>query len=109
MVKAVLEKAGFTEGVTFKQTRFMKVPKETFAVYLDSYEARGSDDLNMIKDHSATIEMYAYKPDPAKEKAIETALDAYAINYNKQDRQWLDSEQMYLTVYDFDYITKGVD
>lgn len=106
MVKEILTRAGFVEGKTFKETRFLKPPVGTYAIYLDSYNRRGSDDLNFIKEHSYTIELYSSTPDKSKELAIEEALDAYGIDYSKQDRYWIQEEQLYQVVYDFDYIEK---
>ena len=106
MVKHVLTNAGFVENVTFKETRFLKAPKSTYAIFLDSYESRGSDDLNLIKDHSYTIELYSYAPDPEAEARIEAALDALGIEYEKESRYWIDAEQIYQVVYNFDFIEK---
>ena len=47
MVKQVLTAAGFVEGRTFKETRFLKPPKTTYAVIRGSYEGRGTDSLNL--------------------------------------------------------------
>ncbi len=106
MVKNVLRTAGFVGGKTFKETRFLKPPKETYAVYLDSYLRRGSDDLNLIKEHNYTIELYSYAPDPEAEKRIEEALDSFGLEYEKNDRYWINEEQLYQVVYDFDFIEK---
>lgn len=106
MVKQVLKSAGFTEGKTFKETRFLKPPKTTYAVYMDSFERRGADGLNLIKDHSYTIELYSYTPDPEAEERIETTLDALGLEYNKDDRYWIQEEQLYQVIYTFDFIEK---
>ena len=106
MVKTILTGAGFVENKTFKETRFLKPPKETYAIYLDSLHRRGSDDLNLIRDHDYTIELYSYKADPDAEARIEAILDEYGINYDKDPRIWLNSEQLYEVVYTFRYIEK---
>lgn len=106
MVKQILTEAGFVENKTFKETRFLSPPKTTYAVYLDSFTRRGADDLNLIREHSYTIELYAYKSDPVAETNIEKTLDTLGIEYEKQSRYWLDSEQLYQTIYNFDYIEK---
>ena len=36
MVKEILTAAGFVENKTFKETRFLRPPKETYAVFLRS-------------------------------------------------------------------------
>lgn len=106
MVKRILNAAGFVEGRTFKQTRFLKPPDDPYAVYMDSYERWGSDDKNFLTEHSYTIELYCRTPSPEKEDAIETALDNAGINYEKQERYWIQDEQLYQTIYSFDYIEK---
>ena len=106
MVKQILTDAGFVENETFKETRFLKAPKSTYAVYMDSYERRGADSLNLIKDHDYTIELYSYKADPEAEARIESVLDALGIEYEKQSRYWIHEEQLYQVVYSFNYIEK---
>ena len=106
MVKEILTLAGFVEGKTFKETRFLKPPKTTYAVYMDSYERRGADNLNLIKEHDYTIELYAYKADHESEVSIESVLDTLGIAYEKEPRYWIQEEQLYQVVYSFTYIEK---
>lgn len=106
MVKRVLTGAGFVEGKTFKETRFLKPPKTTYAVYMDSFTRRGADGLNLIKDHDYTIELYSYTPDPEAEAKIEEALDSLGLEYDKDDRYWIQEEQLYQVVYTFRFIEK---
>ena len=106
MVKKVLTDAGFIENKTFKECRFLKPPTTTYAIYLDSYEARGADNLNMIKDHEYIIELYSSTPDPGAEHRIEASLDKFALAYEKEDRYWLESEGLYQVVYSFEYLEK---
>lgn len=106
MVKRILTGAGFVEGKTFKETRFLTPPKSTYAVYLDSYTRRGADGVNLIKEHIYTIELYSYKADPTAETKIEKMLDTSGIEYEKSERYWLDTEQLYQVVYTFDFIEK---
>ena len=106
MVRQILSASGFIEGRTFRETRFIKPPNETYAVFLDSYTRRGSDDLNLITEHLYTIELYSYSPDPNAEERIENTFDSLGIAYDKQDRYWLHDEQLYQVVYSFDYYEK---
>lgn len=106
MVKRVLTGAGFEEGKTFKETRFLKPPKTTYAVYMDSFTRRGADGLNLIKDHNYTIELYSYTPDPEAEARIEAILDELGLEYDKDDRYWIQEEQLYQVVYTFRFIEK---
>ena len=107
MVKQVLTRAGFIEDETFRETKFVSPPKEiTYAIYFDSFTRRGADGLNLIKEHSCTIELYAYYPDPEAEARLEASLDKAGVEYEKSDTTWIDTEHLYLTVYNFDYIEK---
>lgn len=106
MVKKILTLAGFVEGKTFKETRFLKAPQTTYAIYIDSYTRRGADALNLIKDHDYTIELYSYKADPKAEEKIEAVLDSLSIEYDKSERYWIESEQLYQVIYKFNFIEK---
>lgn len=106
MVNKILTSAGFEENKTFRETRFLKPPKTSYAVYMDSFTRRGADGLNLIKDHDYTIELYSYTPDPDAEYRIEAALDEFGLEYDKADRYWLQSEQLYQVVYTFNYVEK---
>ena len=106
MVKRILTGAGFVEGKTFKETRFLNPPKTTYAVFMDSFTRRGADSLNLIKEHFYTIELYSYKADPTAEAEIEKMFDMLGIEYEKSERYWLDTEQLYQVVYTFNFIEK---
>lgn len=106
MVKRVLTSAGFVENETFKETRFLKPPKTTYAVYMDSFTRRGADGLNLIKDHDYTIELYSNTPDPEAETRIEESLDNLGLEYEKDDRYWIHEEQLHQVVYRFNFIEK---
>lgn len=93
-------------GPPHKETCFLKPPKETYLVWFDDVTRRGADDRNMVADHAVTFELYAYKPDPGAEKGVEKALDAACVEWQKTARQWVQSEQLYMTIYYFDYIEK---
>lgn len=109
MVKEILTAAGFKEGETFKETRFLKPPKKTYAVYNDTFSRRGADNLNMITDHTITIEVYAYAPDPESEANVEYQLDSRGLRFDKVERYWIEQEQLYQTIYTFQYLTKEVN
>ena len=107
MVKRVLTGAGVKEGKTFKETRFITPPKSTYAVYMDSFTGRGADNRNLIKDHNYTIELYSYdKADPKSEAKIEAMFNDLGLEYDKSERYWLESEQLYQVVYTFNFIEK---
>lgn len=106
MVKKILTEAGFVEGETFEETQFINPPNTTYAVFMDSFTRRGADRLNLLKEHSITIEIYSEFKDPEAEARLEAVLDRYGIEYDKDGPIWIQSEQLYETVYTFDFITK---
>lgn len=106
MVKKILTGAGFVEGETFTETQFLSPPDTTYAVFLDSFTRRGADGLNLIKEHTYTIELYSEFGDPEAEARIEAMLDSFGIEYDKDERIWIQSEQLYETVYQFTIIEK---
>lgn len=107
MVKTILTGAGLVEGETFNESRFISPPKTDYAVYLDSITRRGGDGINLITEHSVSIELYEYSKNPELEKQIEALFDTLGIEYEKAPRYWLEEEQLYQVIYDFDYISKG--
>lgn len=93
-------------GIPFKKTLFRKAPKTTYAVYHEPFTRRGGDNINLIKAFEYSIELYSYAPDPQTEKDLEDLFDKYGIEYEKQECFWIESEQLYQVIYDFEYITK---
>lgn len=103
MVKEIMELA----GIPARRNRFPKPPAGTYAVWLDYVETDGPDGMPPgIYRHDISIEVYSPKPDDKAELAIEAALCVYNRQWTKQDRYWLDDEQLYQTVYSFSYIEK---
>lgn len=106
MVKEILTNAGFVEDVTFRETRFVKPPRQSYVVYLISYTSRGSDQRNMVRDCTTLIELYSYKADPDAEARIEAELDRRGLEYRKDDRYWIQEEQLFQTVYTVEHTEK---
>jgi hypothetical protein len=52
------------------------------------------------------MELYEDRPDDATETALEAAIAAEGLQYSKQDRYWLQSEQQYQVIYEFTYNEK---
>ena len=107
MVDKILTGAGFVLNETYRETRFLKPPRKTYAVYNDDCDNRGGDYVNLIKEHDITIEVYECAPDPISEQRIESQFDLYGLEYTKQSRYWIQEEQLYQVIYEFSYITKG--
>lgn len=110
MVKKILTGAGLIENETFRETRFLRPPRSTYAVYHDSYSRGGADTTARLNRHSVTIELYEYAPDSNVENKIEAQLNEYyplmSDEWEKQDRYWIEGEQLYQVVYSFDYVEK---
>lgn len=106
MVEQILEAAGFVRNRTYRETRFLKPPATTYCIYNDTREIRGHDSANAIVYHEVNIEMYEYQPDPESEEALEASFDLAAVPYIKQNRYWMNEEQLYQIIYEFNFTTK---
>lgn len=93
-------------GLPYRETRFVKPPAGTYVIYMDDVETDGPDGQARILTHSITLEVYEQRPDDAAEKAIEDALTAAGLQWRKQARYWLQTEQRYQVIYEFEYIEK---
>lgn len=109
MVNKILTGAGFVENKTYRETRFLKPPKSTYAIYNDTKSIRGPDNVNALTEHEVNIELYEYAPDPESEKNIEAQFDAFGMPYIKQNRYWINDEQLYQVIYEFNYLEKKGD
>ena len=106
MVNRILTQAGFVAGKTYRETRFLKPPKVTYAIYNDTQTVRGPDNVNAVTEHEVNIELYEYAPDPDSEAAIESQFDAVGMSYIKQNRYWISEEQIFQVIYEFNYLDK---
>ena len=93
-------------GLNHKETRFVRLPEGTHAVWFDDVTTDGPDGYNRIYTHDVTVELYEPKPDPTAEAALEAELDARGLPWTKQARYWLDDVQRYQVIYEFTYISK---
>ena len=106
MVNKILSGAGFVLNETYKETRFLSPPTSTYAVFNDLFNRRGADDINLLSEHTVTIELYEYSPDASCEEKIEAEFDKLGFEFYKQDRYWIESEKLYQVIYEFSYIEK---
>lgn len=103
MIPEMLAAAGIKE----RGSRFIKPPDGTYAVWFDDIDTDGPDGMPpQIFKHSVTIELYEPKKDAAAEAALEAEMGTRGLHWTKQDRLWIQSEQMYQTIYEFDYTEK---
>jgi len=103
MIKDILTAA----GLPFRRSRFLQPPAGTYVVYMDDVTTDGPDGINRIFTHDITLEVYEPHPDDAAEEAIQEAIDAQGLRWEKQDRYWLQKEQRYQVIYTFSYIIKN--
>ena len=102
MVNELLHRA----VVPGRRGRFPKPPAGTYAVWMDDITTDGPDGMPLILQHDITVELYEAGPDDEKEAAIEAEITAAGLQWTKQDRYWLQSEQRYQVIYEFSYIEK---
>ena len=102
MVDTILTAAGLND----RRTRFLKPPTGTYGVYTDDIATAGPDGMALVLTHNITLELYEPEPDDATEAAAEAAITAAGLQWTKQDRYWLQEEQRYQVIYEFEYIEK---
>lgn len=102
MVNELLHRA----RIPGRRGRFPKPPAGTYAVWMDNITTDGPDGMPRILMHDITVELYEAGPDDEKEAAFEAELTAAGLQWTKQDRYWLQSEQRYQVIYEFSYIEK---
>ena len=90
----------------YKEVRFLRPPRETYAVYFDDIDHFGGDDLIALEYHAVRIEVYSEYIDREVEAQIEQKLIDLNIPFNVNERTWLNSEQLYMTVFYFEYTIK---
>ena len=102
MIKKILDAV----GLPYRKTRFTQPPSGAYIVYMDDIETSGPDGINALRTHGITIELYSPLPNDELEETIESILDEQGVVWSKQDRYWIQSEQLYQVVYEFEYIEK---
>lgn len=102
MVRDILAAA----GISHRRGRFTAPKPATYAVYTDDVTTDGPDNMPLVLQHDVTVELYEDRPDDAAEAALEAAISAAGLQWTKQDRYWLQTEQMYQLIYEFTYYEK---
>lgn len=96
-------------GLKHRRNRFPSPPAGTFAIWMDDKQTDGPDGMPpCIFTHNVTIEVYEPHPDENAQAALEAAMSARGLHWSKQDRYWIQQEQLYQTIYEFIYTEKGV-
>lgn len=104
MIKKLLDPT----ALPYKEARFPQPPAGAYVVYMDDVATDGPDYQPRILKHGTTFELYATRLEELKaaEAKIEAELTAAGLQWTKQPAYWLQTEQRYQTVYEFEYIEK---
>ena len=97
MVNSILT----ASGIPYRRGRFTAGNVSTYAVFTDDITTDGPDGHPWVFRHDITVELYEAKPDDAAEKALEAAIASAGLQWTKQDRYWLQTEQQYQVIYEF--------
>lgn len=100
-IKTWLESTGYNTT----EERFSKPPALPYIVFIEDINVRGGDNENCIEERKINVELYSDKINKVAEKAIEDLLNEKSIEY-KKERIWIDTENFFQTVYDFNFIEK---
>lgn len=94
-------------GIKERGSRFLKPPDGAYAVWMDDITADGPDgEPPRIFNHDITVELYEPRRGSRAGVAFEDQLNAHGLHWTKQDRFWIQSEQMYQTIYEYSYTEK---
>lgn len=102
MINAILKAA----GVPYRRARFAKPPAGAYAVYMDDIETDGPDGMPLLRYHSVTVELYTADLEGQEEAAIEAAIEAQGLQWEKDGAAWEPEAQRYQVNYYFDFIEK---
>lgn len=102
MINAILKAAGFP----YRRARFAKPPAGAYVVYMDDQSTDGPDGLPWLLHRSLTVELFTQELDGTEEEAMEAAINAHGLHWEKDGAAWDDQTQRYQINYYFDYIEK---
>lgn len=94
-----------TIGLKVAEERFLEPPPLPYIIFTSDANVRGADNKNCISNRTISIELYSVEVDHISEKLIEDLLNEKAIEY-KNDRTWIDTEEFFQSVYDFNLVEK---
>ena len=95
------------QGIEHTETSYITAPKATYVVVNTSNDTSGSDYGVYIDHLSHELEMYSRdKIDHKTEALIESRLVDLGIQYSKQERTFLPTERMFMTVFSFEEYLK---
>lgn len=94
-----------TTGLNVSEERFLKPPVLPYIIFTDNSDVSGADNKNCIANRNISVELYSSKVDHVSETLIENLLNEKSTGY-KRDRIWIDTEMIFETIYDFNFIEK---
>jgi len=94
-----------TTSMKVKEERFLTPPPFPYIIFMDNSDISGADNKNCIASRDISVELYSLEVDHVSESLIENLLNEKAIKY-KRDRTWIDTEMMFETIYDFNFVEK---
>lgn len=104
MIKSILMSA----AIPHQEAQYPNPPAGTFAVYMDSVTADGSDHDICIFEHNCTVELYAPTLTAGNEDRTRllAELAGRGIHYTTQGWYWLKDIRRYQEVCEFSYFQK---
>jgi len=92
-------------GLKVSEEEFSMPPPFPYIIFRDATGISGSDNRNCIADRGISVELYSLKVDHISEQSIENLLNEKPVSF-KRDRVWIDTEKMFETIYDFNFVEK---
>lgn len=97
------------------ENHFIKPPELPYLIFNQDKDVRGVSKDNLIIDSDVSVELYTSKIDQELEKKVKKVIidDILSVSNNddeieiSQNREYIESEQMYMTAFDFNLIEKG--
>ncbi len=98
-----------------EEHHFIRPPKLPYIIYLKDDNIRGVSKDNLIIDSDISVELYTSSPNKELENKVRNVIidNIFSISNNDeeieidQNREYIESEQMYMTRFDFNLIEKG--
>lgn len=94
-------------GFKWKELRYLKTPSLPYNIFIDDTVFRGADLKNNIVEHNITLEHYSEAIDSTNETIIENFLNEEELSFEK-NREWLNEEEMYVTLYSLETFLEKV-
>lgn len=94
-------------GMKIKELRYLKMPPLPYNIFIDDTVYRGADLKNNIIEHNVFIEHYSETVDKENEVIIEDFLNKENRHFIK-NREWLEEEKLFVTVYELDTFLEKV-